>query len=340
MTVSPIARRDDTAALAIRPGQEMWSEKQKAALSAMGIKDATNADLAVFMHYCQKTQLDPFSRQIYMIARREKQGDQWVTKQTIQVGIDGFRVIRDRVAERTGCAVEIEDTTWYDAGGQEHAVWLWDDAPAACRVVLVKHQAGRTLRYPGVLRTASYIQRNGKGEPVSQWKTQPEHMIEKCCEAFATRRAFPNDFSGIYIPEETGGRADDGVMQVSRAGADAIARRVTAAEIIREPQAEPAEPQPERRRAAADVPATSKALEKLNGLLASLPLGPEETRRGDERAILSWLAGGDWTATTAQVRLVTSQVESFIESAGGDLGDAATAIWVRYHDQNPQVPGE
>ena len=73
------------AALAIRPDQEFWDDKQRAALQALGIKEASNADLAVFMHYCQKTGLDPFSKQIYLMGRRTKENDQWVTKQTIQV---------------------------------------------------------------------------------------------------------------------------------------------------------------------------------------------------------------------------------------------------------------
>jgi phage recombination protein Bet len=222
-----------TAALAIRGGQEMWTDKQRAALVAMGVsKDASNGELAVFMHVCQRTALDPFTRQIYMIPRREKQGDQWVTKQTIQVGIDGFRVIRDRVAEQKRCEVEFEDTIWYDADSKEHAVWLSADPPAGCKVTLIKHslESGRPLRYPAFLRTASYIQTNSKGEPVSQWRAQAEHMIEKCCEAFATRRAFPNDFAGVYLEEEMGGRHDvDGPPRPA-------SRRVTVAAVTGQPE--------------------------------------------------------------------------------------------------------
>ena len=58
-----------TAALAIRPGQDMFDAKQRAALEVLGIKGANNADMAVFMHVCQRTGLDPFSRQIYYISR-------------------------------------------------------------------------------------------------------------------------------------------------------------------------------------------------------------------------------------------------------------------------------
>ena len=49
MTTTDVAVRDG-AALAIQPGQEMWTDKQRAALAVLGIKDATNGDLAVFMH--------------------------------------------------------------------------------------------------------------------------------------------------------------------------------------------------------------------------------------------------------------------------------------------------
>ena len=240
------------AALAIRPGQEFWTREQRAALSVLGIKNASNADLAVFMHYCQKTGLDPFSKQIYGIMRREKQGDQWVDKFTIQVGISGFQVIRDRIAARLGVSVEYEDTTWYDADGGEHTVWLWDAPPAAAKVVVLKDGH----RYSGVCRTGAYMQTNKNGEPTGQWRTQPENMIEKCAEAKALRRAFPHDLGGIYIEEE----------MTSAGAADYQApARLTAAEItgtiVPEPVNGnghvPAEP-PAQRAAAGDVPAAAQ----------------------------------------------------------------------------------
>ena len=281
-TNGAVATIAPSAALAIRPGQEMWTDKQKAALSVLGIREATNGDLAVFMHYCQKTGLDPFSRQIYMIMRREKQGDQWVAKQTIQVGIDGFRVIRDRIAQRLGVAVEYEDTIWYEADGSPHKVWLWEHAPAACAVTVVKD--GR--RFPGVVRTASYMAVNKNGDPVSQWRTQPDHMIEKCAEAFALRRAFPNDLGGIYL--------DDEMPPPERQ--QAAPQRVTAAEITRNvPSAEA--PSPPAHEAASPVqPQSAEGTPALasSGQRSSIKreldrLGIEETE--ERLGVLSRLAG-------------------------------------------------
>lgn len=196
--MTDVAIRNDAAALAIQPGQDFWNDRQRAALAALGIKDASNADLAVFMHYCQKTGLDPFSRQIYLLARNSRDGDKWVTKQTIQVGIGGFQVIRDRIAQRLGISVEYEDTVWYDAEGGEHQVWLRDEPPAACRIAVLKD--GK--RFPAIVRYKAYVQTNSRGEPNSMWARMSAEQLEKCAEAKALRRAFPNDLSGVYIPEE------------------------------------------------------------------------------------------------------------------------------------------
>jgi phage recombination protein Bet len=345
MTVNgTVAVRDEqaiaqqAATLAIRPGQEFWTDKQRAALSVLGIKNASNADLAVFMHYCQKTGLDPFSRQIYMICRREKQGDQWVDKQTIQVGIDGFRVIRDRVASRLGAVVEYEDTIWYDADGGEHAVWLSDSPPAACRVVVKKNGA----RFPAVLRTSSYAAVNKNGERVAQWRTQADHMIEKCCEAFALRRAFPHDLGGIYVEDE---------LPPAEQVPPSFPQRVTAAEITGTAPADPTPVsaagsaaasettppdvtvQPARPARTDDGPsrpqqAGKAALDKLQNLLGQLDLGTEE----DVTALVHWVAGAQYTATRGEVKTMTDFLDDHMKQAGGDPAEACSAIWRQYHE--------
>ena len=55
--------------LAVKSDQGFWDEKQLAALKQIGLGNAPKGDLAIFLHHAQKTGLDPFARQIYMIQR-------------------------------------------------------------------------------------------------------------------------------------------------------------------------------------------------------------------------------------------------------------------------------
>ena len=92
---------------------------------------ASNDELALFLHHCQRTGLDPFARQIYAISlRAQLPGGGWGTKWQTMVGIDGLRLI----AERTG---EYEGQTgpfWCGQDGTWQEVWLAAAPPAAARV--------------------------------------------------------------------------------------------------------------------------------------------------------------------------------------------------------------
>jgi phage recombination protein Bet len=179
-----------TKELAIRDDQEEFDSRQVAALKHIGMSNAGQGDLAVFFHQCKRTGLDPFARQIYMIARQGKQ--------TIQTGIDGFRLIARRSTDRTGGTLGYEDTQWADPNGQWHDVWLWDTPPAAAKVTVVRNGA----RFPAIARFMEYAGRKRDGQLNQMWATKPALMLEKCAEALALRKAFPQDLSGLYTSDE------------------------------------------------------------------------------------------------------------------------------------------
>ena len=169
-------------ALAIRDDQNYWDERQLAGLKQLGVSNAPAGDLAVFFHQCKRTGLDPFSRQIYMIARGGRQ--------TIQTSIDGFRVIAQRTNEYAGqlgpfwCG---DDGVWKD-------VWLDTAPPKASKVGVVRKGFAEPLW--AVALWAGYAQNMGL------WKTQGPLMLAKCAEALALRKAFPQDLSGLYESSE------------------------------------------------------------------------------------------------------------------------------------------
>lgn len=173
---------ENKSALAVNPDQQMWDTKQLAALKQLGLTNASNGDLAVFLHYAQRTGLDPFARQLYMIERGGKF--------TIQSSIDGLRIVAQRSGEYAGqvgpywCG---EDGAWTD-------IWLEKTPPLAAKVGVLRKGFIEPLW--AVAKFDGY----NANSPI--WKKMPDLMIAKCAEALALRKAFPNDLSGIYTAEE------------------------------------------------------------------------------------------------------------------------------------------
>lgn len=223
----------NATAIAIRDGQQTFDDLQIKALVQLGVKDASKADLAIFFHQCARTGLDPFTRQIYLIGRKTKINNQWTVKQTIQTGIDGFRLIARRAADRRKETLGYAETLWCGEDGNWREVWLSEEPPAAAKITVFRN--GQP--FPAVALMREYRQTTSTGEITSMWRSKPVLMLEKCAEALALRKAFPQDLSGLYTTDEMG---DDepGLMTPVKDGGSRQMRRQLATEPV-EPEVEP-----------------------------------------------------------------------------------------------------
>jgi phage recombination protein Bet len=184
-------------ALALRDDQTFWDENQLAVLHANGIDGGvTEAELQVFLHECQRRQLDPFTRQIYLIGRWDKRQKRTVYRS--QTSIDGFRLIARRAADKAGIDYGYEGTIWFDNDGGQHEIWLDSKPPAGVKVVVVRN--GQP--FDAVARFSEYVQTDRDDRPIGLWVSMPANQIAKCCEALALRKAFPEDLGGLYTEEE------------------------------------------------------------------------------------------------------------------------------------------
>ena len=177
-----------SSALAVTSKQESWNPQQRAALQQMGLENAPEGDLALFLAYAQKTGLDPFSRQVYMIGRRDSRtgGNRY----TIQASIDGLRIVAGRSHEYAGQV----GPEWCGPDGEWKDVWLSSQPPAASRVGVCRKSFDGPL---WAVALWTEYQANGP-----MWRKMPALMLAKCAEALALRKAFPHDLSGIYTAEE------------------------------------------------------------------------------------------------------------------------------------------
>lgn len=180
--------------LTIREDQTEFTPQQMTALESLGVQQAMPAEVQMFFDQCQRTQLSPWARQIYMIGRWD--GRLGRNKYQVQVSIDGLRLVAERTKEYQGQTAP----EWCGPDGQWRDVWLESQPPAAARVGVWREN----FREPtyGVARLAGYMPMTKQGQPQGLWRTMPDVMIAKVAEALALRKAFPMELSGLYTGDE------------------------------------------------------------------------------------------------------------------------------------------
>jgi phage recombination protein Bet len=174
---------------------EGWSREDIELLKDTIAKGATDPELRLFGKVCERTGLDPFARQIYLIKRWDA-----VLKREVaspQTSIDGFRLVADRTGLMDG-----HEVYWCGADGEWRDVWLDQEPPAAAKVVVFKKGCSRA--FPAIALFREYVQTTREGKLTMMWAKMPANQLAKCAESLAIRKAFPAELSGLYTREEMG----------------------------------------------------------------------------------------------------------------------------------------
>ena len=163
--------------------------------SFLQIPQATVNDISFFAQYCQRTKLDPLSRQIYAIPR---QGSM-----QILLSIDGYRIIAQRTGEYEG-----SETFWCGADGVWTDVWLNNNPPSAAKVIVYRKNCKRGVSAVALFREYANLKSN-------TWQKMPALMLAKCAESLALRKAFPSDLSGLYTTDEMNNIEESNIMETT-----------------------------------------------------------------------------------------------------------------------------
>lgn len=154
-------------------------------------EDLTDDEFEVFLRVARERGLDPFKQQVIAQKRRGRM--------SIVTTIAGYRLIAERNPNYQGPTSPQwtrDGRTWFD-------VWVQDAPPLAARVGV--RRKGFAEPVYGIATRAEYLQTNREGQPSAWWaKNGGAHMLAKCAESLAIRRAFPDDVAGIYTKEEMG----------------------------------------------------------------------------------------------------------------------------------------
>lgn len=161
--------------------EKKYDQKELKAIKDMFAKGLSDEQFTIYCMTCNRLNLDPVAKHIYGILRTNKDGSKQLT---IQIGIDGFRFI----ADRTGAYAPGETEYLYDKNKNLIGAKVW----------VKKMVQGQAFAFSETALMSEYRPKMND----FMWKQFPHTMIAKCAEAKALRRAFPNEFCGVYSKEE------------------------------------------------------------------------------------------------------------------------------------------
>lgn len=164
-----------------------FSTDQRKMIRDSFLSGASDAEASVMLEVARLRRLNPLTGQIHFVKRWNSDRNCFVW--AYQVAIDGFRAI----AQRTGL---------YDGQDEPEFEYNKDGSIQLCRVRVFRRDWARPS--VGVAWFAEYAQKKKDGKLTMMWEQKPHIMAAKCAEALAFRKAFPEDMSGLYAPEELG----------------------------------------------------------------------------------------------------------------------------------------
>jgi phage recombination protein Bet len=166
-------------------------------------REPTDEEVALFLRQIERSGLDPFARQIYVVYRYSRRRRR--EEMSIETTIDGLRLM----AERTGRYEGQTRARWCGEDGKWRESWPAPEPPVAATVGVYK----RGAREPtwGTAHFCEYAEFwEDSGRPKGFYETMPRNQLAIRAEAQALRKAFPAELSGLYAAEELVREDDEG----------------------------------------------------------------------------------------------------------------------------------
>lgn len=195
------------------------------------------------LSYCKARRLDPFKRVVHIVPIYDTAAGRYV--ETVWPGIAEHRTTAFRTGQYAGadpCAYGPEEVLTFTGkpkdSAPERTVTL--KVPRWAQLTLYRMIQSQRVPMPGprvyFMETYSRI---GRSElPNDRWQRAPMQMLEKCAEAAALRRAFPEELGDEMTIEEEGAVAANRATDVTPPTAPPAPTR---AEFVEQPAEAPAE---------------------------------------------------------------------------------------------------
>lgn len=175
---------------------------------------AKTADSVVMaLSYCKARGLDPFKKPVHIVPMWDSRRGDYV--ETVWPGIAELRTTAFRTGQYAGCDEAVYgETVKQTFTGKVKVKGNWEartvevEFPSWCRITVYRDLHGKTCKFvgPKVKWTESYATIGSSDIPNEMWQSRPEGQLEKCAEAAALRKAFPEELGNQLTAEEMEGR--------------------------------------------------------------------------------------------------------------------------------------
>jgi phage recombination protein Bet len=175
---------------------------------------AKTADAIVMaLSYCKSRGLDIMKRPVHIVPMWDSARGSYV--ETVWPGISEIRTTAARTREYAGCdAPEFGKSIKMHFKGRVKRGGDWKDEavevefPEHCRMTVYRIVQGTRVAFvgPKVSWLETYATQGNTELPNKMWQERPEGQLEKCAEAAALRRAFPEETGNELTAEEMAGR--------------------------------------------------------------------------------------------------------------------------------------
>lgn len=169
--------------------------------------------IVMVLSYCKARNLDPLKRPVHIVPMWD--GQRGAMVETVWPGISELRTTASRTKGYAGIdAAEFGDEMSMTFEGRVKVNGNWETKklevtfPEWCRLTVYRIVDGQRCKFvgPKVSWLETYATQGKSELPNNMWESRPEGQLEKCAEAAALRRAFPEEIGNELTAEEMIGR--------------------------------------------------------------------------------------------------------------------------------------
>ena len=222
------------------PALRMDQEELMSVLRSSLYPGATDASIKLVIGWCKAQEKDPLKKPVHIVPMWDKKAR--AMKDVLMAGVGDTRTDAARTREYAGIAPatwgEMVDFTYTPEDNGRKLQPITIKIPEWCEVTVYRMVQGEKCAFTSgrIYWEESYATVGKSNAPNSMWLKRKRGQLEKCAEAMALRRAFPEAVGAQPTAEEMVGRTiDDAAETIINGDGDSTPERLVKKPVLKKP---------------------------------------------------------------------------------------------------------